>query len=122
MLKVPIKITESDFEELCRFICFQINLSSSKHLDKETLSFALFWQISVILELKIDLSGIENLENTHYPILLQTLIDKFSIRSFVSSIIVEKVFRDFYPTLRKNLNSEPSKSANFSENPLQTAP
>lgn len=108
MNKETLFISKPAFNELCKYVCYQIKPSGSEHIDREALNFAIYWQICFILGEKLEIVPGISSKNLFYQQLLQNTIDNRAIESFsVSEIIdrnISELFEKQYPDT-KDFNS-----------------
>lgn len=101
MNKETLFISKPVFNELCKYVCYQIEPSGSEQLDRETLNFAIYWQICFILGEKLEIMPGISSKNLFYQQLLQSKIDNRAAESFsVSEIIdrnISELFEKQYP-------------------------
>ena len=92
-------INKAEFCELCKYVCCQLIPSGSRELDKETLNFAIYWQICNIFDERVLFRG-----NSHSKIMIyqQQLRDLLSVRitdPFDVLQIVEMIIDESVSTL-----------------------
>lgn len=101
-------ISKPAFNELCKYVCFQIQPSGSEQIDREALNFAIYWQICCLLDEQVEfITGLAS-KTRFYQRLLQDTIDSQPIEPFdVSEIIdsnISEVFKIQYPKSNKFAN------------------
>lgn len=94
-------ISKPAFNELCKYVCYQMQMSGSEQLDRETLNFAIYWQVCFLLNEQVEFVAELNSKTILYQQLLQDRIDSQMVESFdVSEIIDENIselFQKQYP-------------------------
>jgi hypothetical protein len=90
MNKQNFLISKSAFNELCNYVCCQMQLSGSEQKDRETLNFAIYWQISILYEEQLQISVGFNSKIQFYQQLLQTRINEQGMESFDVSEIINR--------------------------------
>lgn len=108
MNKENLFISKPAFNELCKFICCQIQPSGSEQIDRETLNFAIYWQICVILGEQLEIISGINSKNHFYQQLLQNKIDNLVSDSFSVSEIIDRNIAELFEknySNSKDLNS-----------------
>lgn len=83
-------ISKPAFDELCKYVCSQIQPSGSEQTDKEALNFAIYWQICLVLEKKVEFINGLHSKIPYYQKLLQNIIDNQMAEWFDVSEIIEK--------------------------------
>ena len=113
-------ISKPAFNELCKYICYQMQPSGSEQLDRETLNFAIYWQICVLLDEQVEFITGLNSKTVFYQQLLQNTIDSQIIESFdVSEVIERNISELFQEQYQKsnNFNAPPqNNSEGWTEN------
>lgn len=108
MNKENLFISKPVFNELCKYICCQIQLSGSEQVDRETLNFAIYWQICFILDEQLELIPGISSKNLYYQQLLQNKIDNLVSESFSVSEIIDRNISELFEknySNSKDLNS-----------------
>lgn len=82
-------ISQTEFNELCKYICCQITPSGSKTLDIETLNFAIYWQLCCLLDQKIRPDDFKHAKITSYRQNLQILLYDHGANDFDALQIVD---------------------------------
>ncbi len=81
-MKKNESISRSEFCELCQYVCYQLKPSGSKELDKETLNFAIYWQVCNIFDEQIIFKNNTTSITMTYQRHLQDLLDARKIDPF----------------------------------------
>ena len=89
-------ISKAAFRELCKYVCYQLVPSGSEELDRETLNFAIYWQICNIFAEQILLENNSCSKTITYQQRLQDLLnvrltDPFDALQIVNMNIEESV-------------------------------
>lgn len=82
-------ISQTEFDELCKYICFQITPSGSKKLDIEALNFAIYWQLCCLLDQKVQPDNFNHAKITGYRQSLQLLLDDYGANNFDALQIID---------------------------------
>lgn len=82
-------ISQTEFNELCKYICCQITPSGSKTLDIEALNFAIYWQLCCLLDQKVIPDNFRHAKITGYRQSLQTLLNDYGANDFDALQIVD---------------------------------
>ena len=51
------QITKKELDELCQYVCSQISFTGSRDDDRETVYFALYWQLCVLFEQRVEINS-----------------------------------------------------------------
>ena len=72
MMKINF-LTQPEVDEFCKYVCYQLQKSGSKKSDVEALYFAVYWQISFLLEQKVRIIAEPGCEVSKFRQRIQTL-------------------------------------------------
>ena len=91
-------INKDEFCELCKFVCCQLRPSGSQELDRETLNFAIYWQVCNIFDEKVlfkknSYSKIMDCRQHLQDLLDFRITDSFNVLQIVDMNIDESVSR-----------------------------
>ena len=107
-------INKPAFNELCKYVCFQMQPSGSEQIDRETLNFAIYWQICFLLEEQVECINGSTSKSLFYQQLLQDTIDSQTIEPFDVSEIIERNISELF-------QNQYSKANNFSKQPQENS-
>lgn len=93
-------INKAEFYELCKYVCCQLIPSGSRELDRETLNFAIYWQVCHIFDEQVLFKDNSRSKITVYQRQLQDLLnvrvtDPFDILQIVDMNINESVSKHY---------------------------
>jgi hypothetical protein len=100
MLKDKL-VSEKEFDELCRYVCHQLVKSKSEESDRETLYFAIYWQMCEIF--KVPLKIIPGL-NSNLKVFQQNLADLVNERKSEDFDVLEVVEKNINQFLEKGFD------------------
>ncbi len=93
-------INKEEFYELCKYVCCQLIPSGSRDLDRETLNFAIYWQVCNIFDEQVLLKDNSRSKIMTYQQQLQDLLnvrvtDPFDILQIVEMNVDESVSKHY---------------------------
>lgn len=89
-------ITEAEFDELCRLVFFQLTPSDSEECDRETLTYAIYWQLCYLFEQPLDFgrkteSRTPTFRKNIQTVLNDRLSDSFDVLQIIDRNIAEQI-------------------------------
>lgn len=77
------------FDELCKYVCYQLVPSGIEELDREALNFAIYWQICDIFNHQVKTFFENQFSFNNYRERLQKLIDSNVTEKYNASEIID---------------------------------